>query len=430
MKKIIFLWTFLSYIPFCQAQDVPFYLHFFNNFYPQNPAFAGNTGYPVAYLTYHRQVIGTVSDAPRHAALTFDSPIKRERNAWGATVYSFNRSILVSTGGYLTYAQQVRLGVDHFARLGISLGANYFGVNTSDLSTDDITTLQVINRYNKTVSPDGQLGLLYQIGYLQIGATLPKLFRSAAAQGNDQARELYPLRNQMYSLSYQFYINPDWLFHPYIIYRNFEYETGGAEVNGTLTYHDQVWAGASYRQDYGAAFMVGLRKNLLSVGFGYKLSNQQQNLAPTPAYEIQVGLHLGKRRLPPVVAAAPPAPVRRQAPVTKSEVPVIKGDTALEKIIRSIQTVRQGYSNNPLEMEANYFLVVGSFRSKQNAQSYTYQLRRDERNAQLGYNTTNQMHYVFLYQTDERDMVAKIILELRKQSGFENAWLLRIIKEE
>ncbi|MBC8112335.1 MAG: PorP/SprF family type IX secretion system membrane protein [Verrucomicrobia bacterium] len=407
------------------AQDIPFYVHFFNNFYPQNPAFAGNAGYPVFFFTHHRQQIGGIEDAPQHNSLVFNAPLGNSRTSWGGSVYSFSRSLLKTNGAYLSLAHRVDMGLNHFFQMGISGGMASFGVNSTNLEAEDIESLVIANRFNNQISPDGQFGFLYQIGHLQMSAALPKLFRSVTTIAQDDVKEIYPMRNRLYTVSYQYYASQDWMVQPFVIYRDFEYSKG-IEVSGSVTYRDHFWAGASYRQNYGSAFMFGMKKDKISVGFAYKFSTANDFNISNPAYELQIGLHLGKKhkgKFPKQVAIIDEVPEIAKQTITEKPV----ADT--KKIAENIRTIRQGESNNPLEMQAvNYFVVVGSFANKQYAQAFTYKMRRENFDAQMGFNSNNQKYYVYVMKSEDKEEASQELEKARNQAGIADTWLLKVIE--
>jgi type IX secretion system PorP/SprF family membrane protein len=432
MKKIIhglFLLPILMLAALAvQAQDVPFYIHFFNNFYLQNPAMAGSAGYPVAYLTHHQQVIGDFADAPQHTSLSFNSPINKSRSSFGANIYNFKRGIMQNNGMYVSLAHRVDLGINHHLSMGFSAGFSMQNFNSSQLSSEDIETLQVMSRYGNKTYADGQFGLIYQIGYLQLGAVLPKLFNSVSPYGQTQVRELTPLKNRLFTASYSYYFSNDWMVQPFVIYRDFEYENKGFEFNGTVTYKDKFWVGGAYRQNYGAGLMFGMKaKDKISIGFGYKMTGKQQTNIANPAYEIQIGYHFGKKKQPKPVA---PAVTPIYNPLKNPTIPTNPVDAETDKIIKSIKTMPQGNSDSPYELQTNIYVVVGSFRNQQYAQALTYKLNREDMDAKMGFNSNNQTYYVYILETKDRTEAIEKVKMTRSIVGFEKAWILKIVNEE
>ena len=407
-----------------KAQDTPFYIHFFNNFYLQNPAMAGAAGHPVLFLTHHQQIIGDFQEAPQHTSLSFNSPINKSKTSFGANVYTFKRGIIQNNGGYVSLAHRIDFGIKHHLSMGFSGGISLQNFNVSQLSTEDIETLQTLNRYGNQTYPDGQFGMVYQLGNLQLGAVLPKLFSTASPYQQNQARELVPLKNRLFSISYSHYFSNDWMMQPFVIYRDFEYETKGVEANLTLTYRDKFWMGGAYRQNYGAGFMFGMKANDLSFSFGYKMTGKQEVNIANPAYEIQIGYHFGKKKTAPV----PPPVTPIYNPLRTPTVPV-QTDPEADKIAKAMKTVLQGDSGHPLELQTDLYVVVGSFKNQQYAQALTYKLNREDMDAKMGFNSTNQLYYVHLLETKDRNEAIEKIKMLRRLPGFENAWMLKVVEE-
>ena len=98
MKKILTFSFFIFGLSGAFSQEVPLYLHTFNNLYLQNPSMAGLDGHGIIYLTAYKQIIADRDDAPQYGTLTFHSPIKNSRSALGGAVSYFKRSFLNTVG--------------------------------------------------------------------------------------------------------------------------------------------------------------------------------------------------------------------------------------------------------------------------------------------------------------------------------------------
>ena len=99
MDKIVKIGLILIFwagtICFTNAQQTPIYSQFFMNPYVYNPAFAGQNGRSVAFLSYRKQWIG-IDGAPETSTLSFHTPAKRNI-ALGGLVYYDKRGDRKST---------------------------------------------------------------------------------------------------------------------------------------------------------------------------------------------------------------------------------------------------------------------------------------------------------------------------------------------
>jgi cell division septation protein DedD len=125
---------------------------------------------------------------------------------------------------------------------------------------------------------------------------------------------------------------------------------------------------------------------------------------------------------PIVKAAAATAVV---ATVTKPEEPAV-----VEKpIIKEAVVVEQG--DNREELSIGYYVVVGAFKSKNNAAAYSAKLKEKGYSNQYGFLTQKDFYYVYVYNNVGDAEKAKSICDKFKTNNdfnFKNAWLLSVVQ--
>lgn len=424
--------TYISLIAFAvcataAAQNIPPYVHSFGNLYLENSAAAGINGYPVVYLTYHKQVIRNIEGTPEYASVSFHSPIRQGRTSLGTNVSYFRQGIQQTSNAYATFAHRLDFGTGHSLQAGVSGGFFHNALNTDGLSDAELAD-PVLAAVNGKLLADIRFGVVYQLKDLQIGASLPRLmpYYGTVAGQERITPGFRPLKNYTLHAAYRIHATPDVIIHPMVLYRKHEYREGGFfELNGLVNYKDALWLGGAYRQDYGMFFTAGVKlMERLSIGYAYKLPSNRISGYGNPAHELQLGLHLGKK--PALAAKTLPAfrPLRANAIKTT---PVKVGlDTSIrvETALRSVEPAQ-----NPLEMEEDIYLVVGAFRYVRNAKAYTADLRRQGLPAQMGFNTANQLHYVYVFNSTNERAVRAEVYKLRRREGFAKAWMLRVVQE-
>ncbi|MBC8109990.1 MAG: type IX secretion system membrane protein PorP/SprF [Verrucomicrobia bacterium] len=468
-----------------QAQDAPlYYIHAFNNLFLQNPATAGINNHASFYLTYHRQEVGVPENLPEHTSLAFHAPIANTQSAFGANVYNFRRSFLNTTGATIAYSYKVSFGKNQILRFGLSGGVQSNGFDQALLEEGDPV---VINRYNNRIRPEGQFGIFYQLGNLGIGAGLPTLFRTPRVNDNSLIDEKSPFRNSLFTATYDWHINKSFTFKPLVTYRSFEFDDlSGLEASGTFIFNEQFWAGASYREKYGMAVLAGISlKNAFSVSYAYKIPDAKTNNYANPAHEIQLVLHLKRKQLKkpdfvdnpvsegdsllaktekkepiktekeenkkePIIVKTEEKKepeknmpeeketVQTEDPAEKTKIPEIKEPETKEPDSEQPQTrgtvinpkdVRIATKGNTAnDLDVNNYVVLGSFSYEKNAKSYTNTLRSETYNARIGYNSTNQKHYVYVFTSDNLPESLVELDKVRAVAGFEEAWILKIEK--
>ena len=427
MKKTYLLLAALAMCATAAAQNIPPYVHSFGNLYLENSAAAGINGYPVVYLTYHKQVIRNIEGTPEHASVSFHSPISGGRSSFGTNVSYFRQGIQQTSNAYATFAHRLEFGGEQSLQLGVSGGFFYNSLNTNGLSDAELAD-PVLANVNRKFLADIRFGMVYQLKNLQIGASLPRLLPYyGTATGQERVTPGFkPLKNYTVHAAYRIHASPDVIIHPMVLYRKYEYQDKGFfEFNGLVNYKDAFWLGGAYRQEYGMFLTAGVKaQERLSIGYAYKLSNNQMAGYGNPAHEIQLGIHLGKK--PALAAKTLPAfrPLRGKTIRTAALKVKLDTNIRMETVRRTVEP-----AVNPLEMDVDIYLVVGSFRYVNNAKAYTADLQRQGLPAKMGFNTAKQLHYVYVFNsTNERDVRAEVY-KLRRREGFKKAWMLRVVQE-
>jgi type IX secretion system PorP/SprF family membrane protein len=419
------------------AQDASLFIQTYRNPYQQNPAWAGMNGYSEAYFTYQKQLIGSFVGSPEQGNLNFHSPLGKSRSAVGLQANNSKISYLRTTGAVLTFAHRIDFGVNHNMRVGLSGGFTTLGINLED--EDDFSDPALINRLNNRTLMDGQFGLAYQFHRLQLGASLPRLFLSYGINSQRQLTErLYPFRNYIFMASYTWDLSAEVQVKPVVYYRFFEEEKPALEAGGMFTWREKVWAGASYRQQFGTSVFAGIQiKEFLSVGYAYKPTTTQFIGYNTPAHELQLGIRFGKKavRSEQVVAVEPLTVYQsaRAVPVTphsihlepvmpKIDIKTPDSPPVVQK--KDIERVKKG--RNPLEMQTGNYVVIGAFRIQKNARAFEAQLRTKYPSVKTGFNSLNQIFYVYILLLDDTEAALEKLESTRTGSGFENAWVLKV----
>lgn len=99
-------------------------------------------------------------------------------------------------------------------------------------------------------------------------------------------------------------------------------------------------------------------------------------------------------------------------------------------LISALSTFTAHSSPEGSTLQKGYYIVVAAYLSNQEnfAQKYSAELNQAGHHSQYGFDATRNLHYVYLdYYTDFTESVNKM-LEVRKQAGFNEAWV-RIIKD-
>ncbi len=82
------------------------------------------------------------------------------------------------------------------------------------------------------------------------------------------------------------------------------------------------------------------------------------------------------------------------------------------------------------DLPVSHYIIVGAFRSKENAKKYSDKLKREGHDNEYGFVTAKAVYYVYLKKIDDREEAIRVRTEYRAMKNFEfpNAWILTIQK--
>lgn len=92
----------------------------------------------------------------------------------------------------------------------------------------------------------------------------------------------------------------------------------------------------------------------------------------------------------------------------------------------NVVTVSQG--NGTSELGKGYYVVVGAFKSKENANNYQQQLANSNYPTKIGFNSETELNYVYVTSSEAIENVIDIKdnYRLKQEFQFEDTWILRI----
>jgi type IX secretion system PorP/SprF family membrane protein len=456
------------------SQDIPIYTQYFANPYIYNPAYAGLEGRPTFSIAHRRQWLG-IEDSPITYNFTFHSPIILGFNM-GVNVTQDNYGIFQSNSALLTFGYTVDLGFNHFLSFGISGGVGNQRVDPTDLNLNDPALGDVLDQ---GAYLDGNAGLAYHIGGLNIGFALPRVFKTSVYPTQDfDTGELGLIRNYIVTIDYMFYFGTgSFAFQPYGLYRSYEGFDPQFEGGGIVHLNNLLWFGGAYRQDFGVAGLIGLKLNgVFSAGYSYEMPLGASNGINQTSHEIQLTFAFGKKnnrskkhatfvaseqpvkatprkkevKKPEIVEEEPADTVAIKEPevivpvvVPVDTVTTVPVDTTTHEVVPVVETVpeieepiedelgpgpaviaRRGY--HPFEMEAGHFVVVAAYGEFKNAVRYNDELLAAGYDSDFGFNTDKKLFYVFVYKGEDSDSTRSKRNEMRNDPKLARAWYLLV----
>ncbi len=453
-RAAFFLLLFQQTTGLLLAQQNLTYNHYFMNPYLYNPSYIAPSGYSELFLNYRRQW-AQFTDAPVTATLNLQVPINHAMG-FGVNLYNDKAGVLQTNTGVVSFAYQIYLGksTSDLHRLGFGLAAGVT-MNRIDLSVvDDPDDPALLN--NKTNSLDGQFGINYQFNNLKIGFALPRLFvTSVVSEDGFNTPQLDQLNNTISTISYNFEINPRVSFEPFFLYRTMEGVDSQFEMLGVVKLDNLAWAGASYRQDYGAAAFLGFNlKEKLRVGYAYEFAPSQVTGFGNGSHEIQIALRVGEKKherpvaettqqSEPMASQEPevekqkteelqPKPEEEKveevvvAPIVVDQKPVVEEAHPVEAEIETVRDKLTTLSGRGLK--PGHYIVVGAFRSNQNALSYMSNLKQEGYPATVSYSEAKNYYLVHMGNQTSLEEAKKLRDQYRHENKFtlRETWILTV----
>ncbi|MFN5334381.1 MAG: type IX secretion system membrane protein PorP/SprF [Bacteroidota bacterium] len=312
------------------AQQKPHYTQYVMNQYIINPAFSGIENYTDIKLS-HRQQWQGLEGAPVTTYFTLHTPLGKsdyKTNATSFSVDGFNPRGKSYYEEYEAAAPHHGVGVqvindqagpfNNFAaygtyayHLGISSRTNFsagFGVGISrmNLNTSKLDFGNGVN-IDPAIRGSGEIGktqldlnaglLLYSADYF-FGASMQQIIPQPLEFANNTLSKTKGKRvPHLFGIfGYRFLISEDINMVPSVMVKYVSSVPVQADVNLKFQYRELLWAGASYRSQYGFAAMAGLRAlRSLMISYSYDYTTTRLNTVSNGSHEIILGFMIGNK---------------------------------------------------------------------------------------------------------------------------------------
>lgn len=461
MKRFL-LYLIITLLPTgAIAQQTPIYGLYFMDLYQINPAAAGLKNFSALHLD-HRQQWRGIDGAPVTSTLTLHLPVGKKVSI-GINFMNDKRGILTTNSGMATFAYRIPFGKDHNLRFGLSGGLGWNNIDFSKI--DDMNDPALIDAVDNNMFMVGQFGALYNIRNFSLGFTFPTLFKSNLISDQQfQDVVLEPFKNYYLTASYHFDVGPNFALEPWVLYR--ANETQPSQIEGTLILwiKNIVWAGATYRQNYGMAYEAGFQiSDLINLGYAYEPAGQMVNGFGNGSHQLHLSIRIGKKKdrrtatETELVTTAepeeepmqqqqtqwqpkeqpPPPPVYLGETEKKEEEQVKKQEEEPESEELVAPQAEEPLSEEPggykrghhlLELPTGHYVIVGAFRIFENAEAYSDELAMKGYPASFGFLTPKNFYYVWIFKGKTAEAARKRRDELRKLPLFKDAWYLKVVE--
>ncbi len=429
------------------AQQTLVYNHYFLNPFLYNPSYIAPSGYSEIYVNYRKQWAG-INGAPSTGTFNLQLPLSY-KTGFGVTAYQDQAGALKTTSGLLSFSYQIFFGrkIDMTNKLGfgISVGATHSYVDTQT------TDVAVTN--NNTTSIDGQFGINYQYNRFKIAFAIPRLFDSkVVSESTFNGPSLATINNTLSSVSYDVRLSDKISVEPYFIYRTFQTTKSQYEAMAVVRVKNIGWIGGSFRQDYGAAGLIGFNiKEKIKFGYAYEFAANQTPQLGSGSHEIQLVVRVGKKQKTRPNPAenkeeqqqeqlqadttTAKQPVKETEVVKQQEEPVV---TEQQPVQRNEEVISQVPVPQPQDsvakapqknlLPSGYYVVIGVFQSVENARNYRNTLKRSGYPAEIAYHPGKGYYIVHMgnVPTIERARELRDVYRQKSRYSFKDTWILVI----
>lgn len=297
MKRCVWLLYLLfgGSILSLKAQDQVNFTQFYLNPYLINPSFAGIDGQSSFSVIYRRQWIN-IDGGPSIANVSLHTPVNTKTSI-GMSITNDKKGLLNNTGLLLTLAYNLPVADHSYLRFGLSAGGNW---NTVDFEKfESSTDPAVANLLDKNASVAGNAGVSFHHKLFHLGITMPSIFSPSYVSENAfTITEVKPFQSLLIHASNRFYFNDNKnVFEPYAIYRMNTGLPSQFELAGIVHLNHTIWAGGSFKQDFGISALGGIKlRHMFAIGGAYTLKNSGENELNSATFEVSINYLFGKHK--------------------------------------------------------------------------------------------------------------------------------------
>lgn len=296
MARLICLLLVIQLFPsFVSAQDQVNFTQFFLSPYLINPSYAGIDGKTQVSFTYRKQW-ATIEGGPTVVNFNIHTPVGT-RLSTGLSVTNDQRGVLNSSSLLISLSYNIPVKSNIFIRFGISAGGDWNTVDLDKLS--EINDPKLPTLLNNHAALTGNAGVSAHVKSFHFGVSMPLIFQpSYVSTDAFTIQEVKPFQALIIHASQRFYFNGEkHIFEPHLIYRMNEGLPTQFEVAGVVHLNHALWAGGSYKQDYGISAFGGIKlNNSMAIGGAYSVANTGINELNSPSYEVTLNFLLGQRK--------------------------------------------------------------------------------------------------------------------------------------
>lgn len=474
MIRIITLVLLSVFFAIGYTQQAPLYNQYHIVPLIYNPSYTGfNDGVDVTLI--RNQKWGNYGEGFNANSLSAGTVLKDNKSGIGISLYNDYVGITSKLNAHLLYSYRIQLGEKMNLRAGVGVGVVDNRIDFSNIIVTDPNDPIVVNAIgDRKTMFDMNIGINFNYADFRIGFSMPQILGSKLVYANSNA-SYYTLERQLVSnIGYSWYLNKDKgiLINPEAL---LIYSFAGAPLhysaNLMFELEKVAWIGIGYKSSYSVSFNLGINvvKNL-KFGLAYDyIINDVATYSSKPNAEIII-----KYSIPPKVQKVQDnteleriiANQNRQIDslnrvITTNEQnsnakieelekenQILEDSLAkwpknsdaqlpVENDTNSNSTSADVMTSNPqdyfVELNGNdtpngYFVITGAFAQKSNADALIRKIKPKYPNARIILNKRNNLYYVLLYHSTEKNEGLAYESFKAKSDLVEETWVLSYTK--
>lgn len=321
MKYLVtpIIW-YLGFATALVAQQAPQYSLFMLNPYAFNPAYAGLENTLVATGVYRQQWSG-LKGAPLTQHINAHLPLYVIRSGVGLKVENDAIGAHRTTQALLSYDYQLELGHSALLSVGASAGYMQYALDGDKLRAPQGTYVEPggVFTHADDYLPEGKVqagtpvfeaGVYLQARNLEMGAAIQPVFAPVLKAGGDEAFQLQPVRQYLFSAAYTIRVGENGQIKPAVLVKNDARETQ-MEFSTLIRWRENIFVGGSFRgftrtAKDAAVLLAGLKINeKTTLAYAFDIPLSPLNTANRGSHELLLRYSLnqpiGAGKLPPVI---------------------------------------------------------------------------------------------------------------------------------
>lgn len=434
-------------IKVANSQQFPIYTQHMGNPYVINPGFVAISGRPEINLSYRQQWAG-IDDGPRTIQADGQLPIGKKISL-GLNIINDRSIILSQFTGFATFGYRIPLSSKQQLSFGLSAG-----IISNQLQLDEIPDVDLIDPVLKdatnNIDFDGQFGIGYTYGKLSIGFSLLKLVNGKPFYNGETLSEYEfdPFKDKAGFISYQFNLGGSVSFQPYFMYRSTFTGSEYFEGIGIFTLSKKFSVGGGYRSEWGPIAMIRFKINKAQIGYSYDFPTNKYGGSTQGTNEVQFKWMFGDEPQELIITENKETTAENKiASAEDTNLDEKENEDAMTPIVQNEQTlqnvavvVSQPISSEPtIERSENlspqtsadtqsepakWYLIVGTFEKKSNAERLARALEKEGVIAEIKH--FENYYYVHIPEHAAEEITVDKVLEIRKTTPHTDAWFKKL----